>query len=84
MKIDLIKNYINKLTKEDITNYLNKEKIDATKEEIELIYNSIKKDFDYVIHNDFYAYLEKFKNKLNDKLFNKIKEKYDEYKKFIE
>ena len=84
MKIDLIKNYINKLKKEDITNYLNKEKIYATQEEIELIYTKIKSDFDYVIKNDFLKYLENFKSKLNTNLYNKIIEKYNEYKKFIE
>lgn len=84
MKIELIKNYINKLTKEDITEYLNKEKIKATKDEINIIYNSIKNDFDYVLKNDFYNYIEKFKTKLNDDLFKKIIEKYNEYKKFIE
>jgi hypothetical protein len=84
MKIDMIKNYIKKLTKEDIVNYLNKEKIEASIDEINLIYNSIKNDFDYVIHNDFYKYIERFKSKLNNNLFNKIIEKYNEYKKFIE
>lgn len=84
MKIDLIKNYINKLQKEDIINYLNKESITANDNEIDLIYNSIKNDFDYVIHNDFNVYLEKYKSQLNENLYNKIIEKYNEYKKFIE
>jgi len=84
MKIDLIKNYINKLQKEDIINYLNKENITANDNEIDLIYNSIKNDFDYVIHNDFNVYLEKYKSQLNENLYNKIIEKYNEYKKFIE
>jgi hypothetical protein len=84
MRIELLKNYINKLTKNDIINYLNKEKVYASNDEIDLIYNSIKNDFDYVLHNDFYTYLSKYKNKLNDNLYNKIIEKYNEYKKFIE
>lgn len=84
MKIDLIRNYINKLQKEDIINYLNKESISANNEEIDIIYNSIKNDFDYIINNDFNTYLEKYKSQLNEELYNKIIEKHNEYKKFIE
>ena len=84
MKIDLIRNYINKLQKEDIINYLNKESITANNEEIDIIYNSIKNDFDYIINNDFNTYLEKYKSQLNEELYNKIIEKHNEYKKFIE
>ena len=84
MKLELIKNYINKLQKEDIINYLKKEHIEASNNEIDLIYNSIKNDFDYVINNDFLTYLEKYKSMLNTNLYNKIIEKYNEYKKFIE
>ena len=84
MKIELIKNYINKLTKEDILNYLNKENITVSNDEIDLLYNSIKNDFDYVLNNNFYEYLEQYKFKLNTNLYNKIIEKYNEYKKFIE
>lgn len=84
MKIELIKNYIKKLNKTDIINYLNKENVKASNEEIDLIYNSIKNDFDYVLNNDFYEYLNKYKSKLNNNLYNKIIEKYNEYKKFIE
>ena len=83
MKIDL-RNYINKLQKEDIINYLNKESITANNEEIDIIYNSIKNDFDYIINNDFNTYLEKYKSQLNEELYNKIIEKHNEYKKFIE
>lgn len=84
MKIELIKSYINKLTKEDIVRYLNKENVPASNDEVDLIYNSIKNDFDYVLNNDFLSYLEKYKSRLNSTLYQKIIEKYNEYKKFIE
>ncbi len=84
MKIELIKSYINKLTKDDIIRYLNKENVPASSDEVDLIYNSIKNDFDYVLNNDFLSYLEKYKSRLNSNLYQKIIEKYNEYKKFIE
>ena len=84
MKIDLLKSYINRLQKQDIINYLNKENISTSNEEVDIIYNSIKNDFDYVLNNNFYNYWEKYKSRLNTNLYSKIIEKYNEYKKFIE
>ena len=84
MKKELIKNYINKLTKNDIVEYLNKEFIPATKEEINLLYEKIKTEYDLILDSDFMKYISNYKNKLNAKLYSKILEKYNEYKKFIE
>ena len=42
MKKELLKTYINKLTKQDIINYINKANVEATPEEIDIIYNTIK------------------------------------------
>lgn len=84
MKKELIKNYINKLTKEDILKYLNKENIPCDNDELNLIYSSIKNDYDYILNNDFNTYITNYKFNLNETLYNKIIEKYNEYKKFIE
>lgn len=83
MKKELIKNYINILTKENIIDYLNKENIPFTNEEIDIIYNSIKKDYENILNNDFISYISNYKSSLNQSLYNKIIEKYNEYKKFI-
>ena len=84
MRIDLIKNYINKLTKQDIINYLTKECITYNNEEIDIIYNSIKNDTDEILSSNPITYLEKHNISLNNELYKKIIEKYNEYKKFIE
>lgn len=42
MKKELLKGYINRLTKQDIINYLSKECVTASDEEIDMIYNAIK------------------------------------------
>lgn len=83
MNKNLIINYINKITKFDIEKYISKENIEHTKEEIDLIYQSIKNDYNEILNN-FQNYIVKFKDKLNTNLYNKIIEKYNQYKKFIE
>ena len=45
MNIYLISEYVNRLKKSDITYYAEKQGISLDKEEIELIYNYIKKDY---------------------------------------
>lgn len=83
MNKNLIINYINKITKQDIEKYISKENIQHTKEEIDLIYESIKNDY-YEILNNFQNYIQKVKDKVNPNLYNKIIEKYNKYKEFIE
>ena len=83
MNKNLIINYIQKITKEDIQKYISKENIQHTKEEIDLIYQSIKNDYHEILNN-FQNYIQKIKDKLNPNLYNKIIEKYNQYKKFIE
>ena len=83
MNKNIIINYIKKITKEDIKKYISKENIQHTKEEIDLIYNSIKNDYNEILNN-FQNYIQKIKDKLNPNLYTKIIEKYNQYKKFIE
>jgi len=84
LKIDLIKNYISKLKKEDIINYLKKENVQANNEEVDLIYSTIMNNYTNMENINFIEEITKFKDKLNNNLYNKIIEKYNEYKKFIE
>ena len=84
MKIDLLKNYISKLNKEDIINYLNKENIPYNNQEVDLIYEAIMSNYKNIENIDFMNYISNYKYNLNDILYNKIIEKYNEYKKFIE
>ena len=84
MKKDLIKNYIKNLTIDDIIHYLQKEKIPAAREEIETLYTTIKTKYNEIIESDFLKFIKDYQSKFNQKLYNKIIEKYNEYKKFIE
>lgn len=84
MKKELLECYINKLKKEDIEKYLTKECVTYTESEINIIYNSIKNDYKEILNTNFMDYLSKHKLSLNEELYKKIIEKYNEYKKFIE
>ena len=84
MKKQLLISFINKLTKQDIVNYLSKECIPASNEEINLIYNAIKNDYNEILDTDFNSYISNYKLTFNKALYEKIVEKYNEYKKFIE
>lgn len=84
MKQDLIKSYINTLTKDDISTYLSKECITYSQSELNSIYNAIKNDYEEILSSNFMSYIEKYKLEFNKELYKKIIEKYNEYKKFIE
>jgi len=84
MKINMLKNYISKLTKKDIIDYLNKEKVEYNNQEVDLIYEAIMSNYENMENIDFMKYISNYKCNLNEKLYNKIIEKYNEYKKFIE
>ena len=84
MKKELLKNYISKLTKQDIINYLSKECIPASNEEIDMIYNAIKNDYEEILETNFMSYISNYKLNFNTDLYRTIIEKYNQYKKFIE
>ncbi len=84
MKKELLKNYISKLTKQDIINYLSKECIPASNEEIDMIYNAIKNDYEEILETNFMNYISNYKLNFNPDLYRTIIEKYNQYKKFIE
>ena len=84
MKKELLKNYISRLTKQDIINYLSKECIPASNEEIDMIYNAIKNDYEEILETNFMNYISNYKLNFNPNLYRTIIEKYNQYKKFIE
>ncbi len=83
MKEELIKSYINKLKKEDIKNYLMKECTVASDEEIDLLYNLIKKNADNIKNVDL-DFISKYERYFNKDLYFKIIEKYNKYKSLLE
>lgn len=84
MKKNIIINYIEKLKKEDIITYLNKENVIYSIDEVDLIYNAIKNDYDTILNDNFMNYISNYKFNINSELYYFIIDKYNQYKKFIE
>ncbi|MBQ1812369.1 MAG: hypothetical protein II119_00250 [Bacilli bacterium] len=81
MYLDLIKKYVNNLKKSDIETYANKNDIKLDKNELELLYNTIKirwKD----IYTDGITVINEYKSKLKDSTYNKLIELYNNIKRY--
>ena len=83
MNRNIIKKYISLIDKNMINNYALKENINLTRGELDIIYNSIKNDFDIISTTDFYKYLSSFKDKLSTKVYNKLSDLYEKYKDYL-
>ncbi len=81
-KIILYK-YIDKIKKEDIVNFGIKEGIVIKQDELDLIYNYIKNDYERIINKPMDILIE-IKDKVSSKLYQKLLELYDKYKDTLE
>ncbi len=78
MKEKIIKSYVKQLTKDDIIKFAKKNDIILTNDELNLIYQAIKNDYDNILANPELA-LKNVKDKLNSNTYNKIYELYTIY-----
>ena len=69
MKDKLIKNYINKLKKEDISVFATNNNITLNDTELSIIYDTIKNDYESLLYGN------------HDKVFNELKSKVSSDKK---
>lgn len=79
---NIIKNYVDKLTKEDIINYSKKEDIFLNDNEINVIYDKIKNKWKQ-LYNGNTRVITDLENKINNKAYNKLIDLYNTYKKFL-
>lgn len=79
---NIIKNYVDKLTKEDIINYSKKEDIFLNDNEINVIYDEIKNKWKQ-LYNGNTRVITDLENKINNKAYNKLIDLYITYKKFL-
>ncbi len=84
MNKNLIKKYASNITKEDILKFGESEGVNINNNELDTIYNIIKNRQDEILDGNFYEIIKNYKTKFNPILFNKIIEKYEKYKKFID
>lgn len=74
--------YINKIKKEDIVKFGIKEGIIINKEDSNLIYNYIKFDYERIINKPEEVLIE-IKDKVSDKVYQKLLILYDKYKDML-
>ena len=80
MKGQLIKNYINKLSIQDINSLAIKNNINLTDNELNFIYNQIKNNYNDLLYGDSTYIFKNLKENVSDNNYNKIKELYTNYK----
>lgn len=77
----LIKNYVEKLTEEDIENFAIKEGITLLEKEKRILYIYIKNYWETLLEKDSTFIFEELKEKLQPKTYEKVIELYNKYKK---
>ena len=84
MNIYMITEYINKLKKEDINNYAQKQGIKLDKEELDIVYNYIKTNYKNIIYYPIEKTLSEIKYKVKQLTYTKIEELITKYKNIID
>lgn len=79
---NVIKKYVEKLSKEDIINFINKNNYKVKDYEIEVIYFYIKNYYLELINNDIKTW-DNLKDNLNESTFLEIKALFNKYKKYL-
>ena len=77
---NLLKNYVDRLKKEDIVNFAIKKNILLDKNELEVVYHNIKTRFKD-IYADGLKVIEENKNSLKETTYRKLKELYENTKR---
>lgn len=78
--LNIIKKYIDKLTKDDINNFGEKNNIYLNDIEINTVYKVIKNEFNELLNNSEYIFI-KYQNSFTVENYNKIFNLFNEYKK---
>lgn len=83
----LIKNKINNLTLDDLKILCNNNNINLNTQELNYLYNKLKKDWYSFLYNDPTSILSDIKDNINDNSYNKLLDLYyyykDRYKNYL-
>ena len=79
----IIKKYIDKLTKQDIINYIYKQNIELSPNEIDIIYYYIKNKYNEFLNGNDKNILIELKQKVSPKTYHILKDYYNTYKNKI-
>lgn len=76
---NIIERYMNKLTKEDVNNFAQKNNVFLNEEELDFTYVFVKKNWQTVIANPNTLNLDRYKDKFTEENLIKIKKLFKEY-----
>ena len=75
-------NFAKNMTKNDIKKFTEKNNIDAKEEDIETVYNHIKKYCDVFFNNPI-GYIKMLKGKIDDNVYYEILALYEQYRFYL-
>ena len=81
MKNKLLKNYINKLKKEDIKLFATNNNITLNDNELSIIYDTIKNDYESILYGNHDKVFNELKSRVSSDNYDKIINLFFEYKK---
>lgn len=81
--INLITNYINKLTKEDIINFAKKNNLNPSEKEIDFVYTFIKSNYKSVINNPSSLDITPYKNNFTEENYLFLNNLINKYKNIL-
>lgn len=81
MFFNIIENYIPKLTKNDIVLFSNKNNINLCSNEVDYIYNVLKKDYKILLSNNYNVVFESASKIIDNQKLEKIYNLYLNYRK---
>ena len=76
---NIIELYINKLRKEDVSNFAISKSVYLSNEELDFTYDFIKKNWKDIVKNPNLFDIDRYKNKYTLENFNKVKKVFQEY-----
>ncbi|MBE6140809.1 MAG: hypothetical protein E7172_04675 [Firmicutes bacterium] len=76
---NIIERYMNKLTKEDISNFASSKNCELSDEELDFTFKFIKKNWAEILKNPNIFDINRYKNYYSEDNFLKIKKVYREY-----
>lgn len=79
----LISEYVKRITKDDINKFSLKQGVNLTKDELDIIYNYVKKDYKTVIYGNPRVILDELKTKVRPLTYNKIESLYEQFKGYL-
>ena len=83
MNYFILQKYIQKLKKQDLINYINKQNINLTNKELDIIYNYIKKRNKEFLNGNQEQILKELKQKITPTTYQTIEKLYTTYKNKI-